>query len=76
MEFARVEDRILISYDKDFFFFKHKLDNYLIIIDVHPLIDENVLPIFQNYLKLLNINDLKDNFVILKKDEFILKKKG
>ena len=76
LELARVDNRILITYDKDFIFFKHKIDNNLIIIDVHPLIDENVLPMFQKYLKSLKINDLRDNFIILKKDEFILKKKG
>ncbi len=75
MELARIEKRILITYDKDFAFFKHKIDNYLIIIDVHPLIDENVLPVFQNFLKSLNLNDLKDNFITLKKDEIIFKKK-
>ena len=75
MELARIEKRILITYDKDFVFFRHKIDNYLIIIDVHPLIDENVLPIFQNFLKSLNLNALKDNFIILEKDEIIYKKK-
>ena len=75
LELARVEDRILITYDKDFIFFKHKIDNYLIIIDVHPLIDENVLPTFQNFLKSFNLNTLKDNFIILRLDEIIYKKK-
>jgi len=75
MELARIEKRILITYDKDFAFFKHKIDNYLIIIDVHPLIDENVLPVFQNFLKSLDLNDLKDNFITLKKDEIIFEKK-
>ena len=75
LELARVDNRILITYDKDFIFFKHKIDNYLIIIDVHPLIDENVLPTFQNFLKSFNLNTLKDNFIILRLDEIIYKKK-
>lgn len=75
IELARIEKRILITYDKDFVFFKYKIDNYLIIIDVHPLIDENVLPIFQDFLKSLNLTTLKENFIILKKDEVVFKKK-
>ncbi len=75
MELARVEKRILITYDKDFVYFKHRFDNYLIIIDIHPLIDENVIPIFQNFLKTLDFSILKDNFIILKKEKILLKKK-
>ena len=75
MEIARIDKRILITYDKDFVFFKHEIDNYLIIIDIHPLIDENVLPILQNFLKSYDLDDLKDNLIILKKDKTLFKKK-
>lgn len=76
MELARLKNRILISYDKDFIYFKHEIDNFLIIIDIHPLIDENVLPIFEKCLKSLNFKDLKDKFIILKKDNIIYKEKS
>ena len=76
MELARLKNRILISYDKDFIYFKHEIDNFLIIIDIHPLIDENVLPIFEKCLKSLNLEDLKEKFLILKKDNIIYKEKG
>ena len=75
MELARIEKRILITYDKDFIYFKYNIDNYLIIIDIHPLIDENVLPVFQNFLKSLNLKALKENFFILKEDKIVFKKK-
>ncbi len=75
MELARIEKRNLITYDKDFIYFKYNIDNYLIIIDIHPLIDENVLPVFQNFLKSLNLKALKENFIILKEDKIVFKKK-
>ncbi len=68
MELARIKNRIFITYDKDFMYFKHKIDNFLIIIDIHPLIDENVIPAMEQYLISLKIEDLKKNYVILEKD--------
>lgn len=74
-EIARKESRVLITYDKDFIEFKHKNDAQLILIDIHPLIDENVLPHFEKFLNSFSFDDLKDNFIILKEERIILKKK-
>jgi len=75
VELARKKSRILITCDKDFIEFKNKSENYLILIDIHPLIDENVLPNFENFLNSFSFEELKENFIILKKDGAILKKK-
>lgn len=75
VELARKRSRILITYDKDFIEFKHKSENYLILIDIHPLIDENVLPNFEKFLKSFSIEILKENFLILKEEGIVLKKK-
>ncbi len=75
MELARIEKCILITYDKEFMYYRYSLDNYIIIIDIHPLIDENVLPEFQTLLKTLDIKLLKDNLIILKQGEIVHKKK-
>ena len=47
----------------------------MIIIDIHPLIDENILPIFQEFFKSFDLDDLKDNLIILKKDKTSFNKK-
>ena len=75
VEIARKERRILITYDKDFIEFKYKSDNYLILIDIHPLIDENVLPNIKKFLNSISFEDLKSNIIILKEDKIIFKKK-
>jgi len=75
MDLARVNERILITYDKDFFHFKHKKDDLLIIIDVHPLIDENVIPLFTKYIHSLKLEDLTTNFIILDHKGLMLEKK-
>jgi len=74
-EIARKEGRVLLTYDKDFIEFKHESDNQLILVDIHPLIDENVLPHFEKFLDSFSFDDLKENIVLLKEDEIILKKK-
>ena len=75
VELARKKNRILITYDKDFIEFKHERNNNLILIDIHPLIDENVIPNFEKFLKSFSFEKLIENFVILKEDGIILKKK-
>ena len=75
MELARVNERILITYDKDFIHFKHKKDDLLIIIDIHPLIDENVLPVFKNNIHSLKLEDLAAYYIILENRGFKLEKK-
>ncbi len=75
MELARIQKCILITYDKEFMYYKHSFDNYIIIIDIHPLIDENVLPEFRTLLKTLDIKMFKDNIIILKQGKIVDKKK-
>ncbi len=75
IEIARKKSRILITYDKDFIEFNHESDNYLILIDIHPLIDESVLPNFEKFLNSFSFEELENNCIILKEDEIILKKK-
>lgn len=75
MEVARVKNRILITYDKDFIHFKYTQDHFIIVVDIHPLIDEAVLPIFEKFLESLNFDDLKNNFIVLEKNKIILRKK-
>ena len=71
-EIARKESRVLITYDKDFVGFKYESDDHIILVDIHPLIDENVLPRFEKFLNSFSFDDLKDNFVILMVDRIIL----
>ena len=75
LELARKKNRILITYDKDFIEFKHESENYLVLIDIHPLIDENVLPNFEKFLKSFSFGKLTENIIILEEDGIVLKKK-
>ena len=75
LEIARQKSRILVTYDKDFMELTHESDNFLILIDIHPLIDENVLPNFEKYLNTFSFEELKSEIIILKEDGIILKKK-
>jgi len=75
VEIARKKSRILLTYDKDFIEIKYERENYLILIDIHPLIDENVLPSFEKFLKSFSFKKLTDNIIILGEDGIILRKK-
>lgn len=75
LEIARKNYRILITYDKDFINFKLETDTYLVLIDIHPLIDEHVLPNIEKFLNSFSLEDLRDNCIILNEDGMLLKKK-
>lgn len=75
LKIARKKSRVLITYDKDFINITHESDTYLILIDIHPLIDENVLPNFEKFLQTFSLEDLKENYIILNEDGMLLKKK-
>ena len=75
LDLARKKSRILITYDKDFVNIKHDSDAYLILVDIHPLIDENVLPNFEKFLQSFSFEDLKNNYIILNEEGMLLKKK-
>lgn len=51
LKLASASRRILITYDKDFLNFKIEPEHFIILIDIHPLTDENVLPVFEKFLK-------------------------
>lgn len=74
-EIARKKKRILITYDKDFIEFKQLTDNYLILINIHPLVDENVLPNLEKFLNSFSFEKLTDFIVILEENGINLKKK-
>ena len=50
-------------------------EDSIIVIDIHPLTDENVLPAFENFLKIFSPLDLKENIIILYENTFKFKKK-
>ncbi len=75
IELSRQKSRILITYDKDFIEYKYGSEDKLILIDIHPLIDEYVLPNFSEFLNSFYFEELNNNIVILKEDEIVLKKK-
>ncbi len=75
LELARNENRILITYDKDFLSLKLKPEDSLIIINIHPLIDENVLPAFNIILQSLSTIDFNKNIIVLYEKDFISNEK-
>ena len=75
IELVRIRNNILITYDKDFLFLHKASEISLIVVDIHPNIDEFVLPAFEKFLKVFNPNDLNDHIIILYEDNFKLKKK-
>jgi predicted nuclease of predicted toxin-antitoxin system len=76
LKLARKLDKILITYDKDFLNMKHKPEDKIILIDIHPLIDEKVVPSFQKFLNILKIKDLEENIIILYEKMFKLRTKN
>ena len=72
---SRKTESVLITCDKDFLNIKKNPEDLVIIIDIHPLIDENTIPVFENFLKNLKISDLKNNIIVLTKTNYILKPK-
>lgn len=75
LKLARNENRILITYDKDFLSLKLKPEDSLIIINIHPLIDENVLPAFNIILQSLSTIDFNKNIIVLYEKDFISNEK-
>jgi len=75
LKLSRETKDILITYDKDFIYKKYQKEDYLIIIDIHPLIDDNVIPAFEKLLKNLSVSDMKDNILILYENNYKLKSK-
>ncbi|MBN1803542.1 MAG: DUF5615 family PIN-like protein [Candidatus Lokiarchaeota archaeon] len=76
MELARRERRILISYDKDFIYFKHGRQHFLVVISIHPLIDENVLPVFEELIGSLNVKVLEEKLLLLEKEGPVFREKN
>lgn len=65
LNLGRKLERILITYDKDFLYMKHDLKDRLILVDIHPLIDQKVIPVFRRVLSDLKTEDLKNHILIL-----------
>lgn len=76
LNLARKLDRILITYDKDFLYMKHDAKDRLILVDIHPLIDQKVIPAFRSILNELRIEDFKNHIVILYEETFKLRIKN
>ena len=64
LKLASASRRILITYDKDFLNFKIEPEHLIILIDIHPLIDENVLPVFERFLNNFSPSVLMENIII------------
>ena len=66
------EERILITYDKDFLSYKERHYLGIIILDIHPAKDENVIPHFNKFLDELDNKklDLYQKIIILKETGF------
>ena len=75
LDLVKITKKILITYDKDFLDLKIEKEHYIIVIDIHPLIDENVLPRFEEFINSLSLIDLRDNILILREKDFELNKK-
>jgi len=54
----------------------HKSEDRIILIDIHPLIDEKVIPAFQKFLNSFKFKDLEENIIILYEKVFKLRKKN
>jgi len=75
IELTRIKGKILITCDKDFLYMQKTSEIFLIVIDIHPLVDENVLPAFKNFLTQFNTSILDDHFIIIHENNFELKKR-
>jgi predicted nuclease of predicted toxin-antitoxin system len=75
IEIARQKNRVFVTYDKDFTEYKYESEDKLILIDIHPLIDDYVLPNFSKLLNSFSFEELENNIAILNEDEIIFKKK-
>ncbi len=75
LELVRSRGEILITCDKDFLEISLEEGDSIILIDIHPLIDENVIPAFKKLLDKISISDLKENFIILYEKSFKIRAK-
>jgi predicted nuclease of predicted toxin-antitoxin system len=76
IKLSRDTNCILITYDKDFLHVKYRPEDHLIIVDIHPLTDDKVLPAFEKFIKSFTPLKLKDNILILYETNYKLKKKS
>jgi len=75
LDLARQLQYILVIYDKDFLYYSYLPTDSIILIDIFPMIDEKILPAFENFLNKISPNTLKGNFIILYETSFKIKVK-
>jgi hypothetical protein len=75
LELARQLQQILVTCDKDFLYYSYLPTDSIILIDIFPMIDEKILPAFENFLNNISPNNLKGNFIILYETSFKIKTK-
>ena len=75
LQLARERKLILITNDKDFLYLPKTPDDSILLIDIHPLIDENVLPAFKKLLKKITLSEIIGNFIILYEKNYKIRKK-
>ncbi|MHA1263661.1 MAG: DUF5615 family PIN-like protein [Candidatus Helarchaeota archaeon] len=75
LKLARDRRNILVTYDKDFLYLSKTPKDSIILVDIHPLIDENVLPAFEKFLDRIEFSELEGNFIILYENNYKIKKK-
>ncbi len=75
IDLARVLQSILITCDKEFLYYSYLPTDSIILINIYPLIDENVLPAFERLLNKASLSDLKGNLIILYENNYKISSK-
>ena len=74
LEKAAEKNRILLSYDKDFIRLVQGKHPGVVVLDIHPSIDENVVPLLKKALNELDHENIKNQLVLVEKDKIIRRK--
>jgi len=59
--------RVLLSYDYDFIQLTQGIHPGVIVIRIHPCIDEEVIPVFEGFLKSFKLENIPRDKIIVRK---------
>ena len=62
-------DRILLSFDRDFIILARTPHPGVVILKIHPNLDDIVIPILKKFKVAINNLKIKDTVVIIEKDK-------
>ena len=73
---AKELNRVLLSYDREFIQLTQGNHPGVIVIRIHPCIDEEVIPVLKSFLKNYKVENIPNHLIVIEKTKIIARKTG